>query len=38
MKLSNFLEEFSSLSHSTVFLYFFALFLKKALSCLLAVL
>ena len=29
--ISNFLEELSSLSHSTVFLYFFALFLEKGL-------
>jgi len=28
--ISNFLEEISSLSHSIVFLYFFALFLKES--------
>ena len=36
--ISNFLEEFSSLSHSVVFLYFFALILRKAVLSLLAIL
>ena len=34
----NFLEELSSLSHSLVFLYFFALMVRKALLSLLAIL
>ena len=36
--ISNFLEEISSLSHSVVFLYFFALVAKKAFLSLLAIL
>ena len=36
--ISNFLEEISSLSHSVVFLYFFALELRKAFLSLLAIL
>ena len=36
--ISNFLEEISSLSHSIVFLYFFALSLKKTFLSLLAIL
>ena len=35
--ISNFLEEISRLSHSIVFLYFFALILKKAFLSLLAI-
>ena len=38
LSISNFLEEISNLSHSVVFLYFFALILKKAFLFLLAVL
>ena len=36
--ISNFLEKISSLSHSVVFLYFFACSLRKAFLCLLALL
>ena len=36
--ISNFLEEISSLSHSIVFLYFFALIAEKAFLSLLAIL
>ena len=36
--VSNFLEEISSLSHSDVFLYLFALITDKAFLCLLAML
>ena len=36
--ISNFLEEISSLSHSVVFLYFFALITRKAVLSLLAIL
>ena len=36
--ISNFLEEISSLSHSTVFLYFFALIMRKAFLSLYAIL
>ena len=36
--VSNFLEEISSLSHSDVFLYLFALITDKAFLCLLAIL
>ena len=38
LSISNFLEEISSLSHYIVFLYFFALIMKKAFLSLLAVL
>ena len=36
--IPNFLEEISSLSHSVVFLYFFAFIAEKAFLCLLAIL
>ena len=36
--ISNFLEEISTLSHSIVFLYFFALIMRKAFLSLLAIL